>query len=145
MSPSANAANVAHTDDDSHGDGSGSFPISSATTTASSKPSPEPPLDSGTNSPVHPRSTTLDQNASVTPRSSSIIARTYVPGASAARNERATSRSASCSELNVKSTSASYFESNTSNPLPINEAMPRTATFAIGTFVKITTRERMSL
>ena len=92
------------TDDDSHGPGSGSRPISSASTTTSSIPSPAPPCASGTSTPVHPISANRRHRSPVYPRTSSSMARTCSPPTSRSRNERAVSRSASCSSLNVKST-----------------------------------------
>ena len=91
--PRARAASVARIADEKNGPGNSARPISSCTTTASTRPSPRPPADSGTSRPVQPSSTILAHTSVVTPTSScSAILRTYAFGASAARNDRTESR-----------------------------------------------------
>ena len=65
-----------------NGPGKGSLPSSSWITTMSTSPRPRPPADSGTSTPSHPRSAIVYHSSGVTPTGSSIMARTYVGGAS---------------------------------------------------------------
>src|SRR5215469_10317991 len=86
-----------------NGPGRTTRPISSSTTTRSTKSSPAPPYCSGRMSPIQPRSAMRFQRSSVKPTSSSIILRTKVMGASLVRKSRAELRSISCSSLKPKS------------------------------------------
>src|SRR5262245_61692518 len=86
-----------------NGPGRTTRPISSSTTTRSTKSSPAPPYCSGRMSPIQPRSAMRFQRSSVKPTSSSIILRTKVMGASLPRKSRAELRSISCSSLKPKS------------------------------------------
>src|SRR5262249_38757186 len=102
-SPPSSSATPPRPTVEKNGPGSTPRPISSSTTTRSTKSSPAPPYCSGRMSPIQPRSAIRFQRSAVNPTSSSIILRTKVMGASLPRKSRAELRSISCSSLKPKS------------------------------------------
>ena len=85
-----------------NGPGTTERPISSISTTRSTKPSPMPPCSSAKMSPVHPCSAIFFQRSGVMPSGPSMSLRTVSDAHSLSKNFRAVLRSSSCSSLNPK-------------------------------------------